>query len=96
MLRQPPQSQAQWLTEIRRCAPCGRAIPVDEEQAPRTLARINGQRTPPAGQQYEEHDMQARRQNGPWAMPMATLREWDPAWAATCETLATLPGAQAC
>lgn len=44
VLRQPPQSQAQWLAEIRKMrALWGAPIPVDEEQAlSRYLARING------------------------------------------------------
>lgn len=47
VLRQPPQSQAQWLAEIRKMrALWGAPIPADEEQAlSRYLARING----PAG-----------------------------------------------
>ena len=44
VLRQPPQSQSQWLAEIRKMrALWGAPIPVDEEQAlSRYLARING------------------------------------------------------
>ena len=35
--------------------------------------------------------MQGTTTNGPWGDALATLREWDPAWAATCERMATLP-----
>ena len=51
VLRQPPQSQAQWLAEIRKMrALWGAPIPVDEEQAlSRYLARINGPAVAAAG-----------------------------------------------
>ena len=35
--------------------------------------------------------MQGSTNNGPWSDALAQLREWDPAWAATCERMSTLP-----